>query len=90
MKCLQNGYCVMERPTHEYRRKGGASKIDVMRVAHLYVWNLICGLVGRCNQQGVEIGGRRCILAGDPNSPGEGPAAEMRRRHEEAEHRAKR
>jgi dolichol-phosphate mannosyltransferase len=46
MKCLKYGYRVTEVPTHEYRRKGGTSKINVMRVAHLYVWNLICGLVG--------------------------------------------
>jgi glycosyltransferase involved in cell wall biosynthesis len=45
MKCLRHGYRVIERPTHEYRRKGGVSKINVIRVAHLYIWNLICGLV---------------------------------------------
>jgi dolichol-phosphate mannosyltransferase len=44
MKCLHYGYRVAERPTHEYRRKGGISKINVMRVAHLYVWNLISGI----------------------------------------------
>jgi glycosyltransferase involved in cell wall biosynthesis len=45
MKCLRYGYRVIERPTHEYRRKGGVSKINVMKVAHIYVWNLICGIV---------------------------------------------
>ena len=34
MKCLKYGYRVTERPTHEYRRKGGVSKINVMKVAH--------------------------------------------------------
>jgi hypothetical protein len=38
----------MERPAHEYRRKGGMSKINVMRVAHQYIWNLICGLMQPC------------------------------------------
>jgi dolichol-phosphate mannosyltransferase len=47
MKCLTYGYRVLERPTHEYRRKGGVSKINVMRVAHVYIWNLACGLLGR-------------------------------------------
>jgi dolichol-phosphate mannosyltransferase len=46
MKCLRYGYRVKEIPTHEYRRKGGISKINVMRVAHIYVWSLICGLAG--------------------------------------------
>ncbi len=46
MKCLQYGYGVTEVPTHEYRRKGGESKINVMFVAHVYVWNLLCGLLG--------------------------------------------
>lgn len=45
MKCLRYGYRVTELPAHEYCRKGGVSKIKVMRVAHIYVWNLICGLV---------------------------------------------
>src|SRR5262245_35641880 len=45
MKCLTYGYRVTERPAHEYRRKGGVSKIDVMRVAYIYIWNLVCGLV---------------------------------------------
>lgn len=46
MKCLRYGYRVMEIPTHEYPRKGGVSKINVLRVAHRYIWNLICGLIG--------------------------------------------
>lgn len=45
MKCLTYGYRVTERPAHEYRRKGGVSKINVMRVAYIYIWNLVCGLV---------------------------------------------
>jgi dolichol-phosphate mannosyltransferase len=45
MKCLQYGYRVTERPTHESRRKGGVSKINVMKTAHRYVWNLIRGML---------------------------------------------
>jgi len=45
IKCLRYGYRVMEIPTHEYPRKGGVSKINVLRVAHRYIWNLICGLI---------------------------------------------
>ena len=45
IKCLRYGYRVIEIPTHEYRRKGGVSKINVMRVAHLYIWNLLCELL---------------------------------------------
>jgi dolichol-phosphate hexosyltransferase len=45
MKCLQYGYRVIERPTHEFRRRGGVSKINVLRAAHVYVWNLISGLL---------------------------------------------
>lgn len=47
MKCLRNGYRVTEIPSHEYCRKGGESKIRVMKVAHRYVLNLLCGLIGR-------------------------------------------
>jgi len=47
MKCLQYGYRVAEVPTHESRRQGGESKISVMQVAHLYVWNLLRGVVVR-------------------------------------------
>ena len=47
MKCLKRGYRVMELPSHEYRRKGGVSKINALRVGHLYVFNLLCGLIGR-------------------------------------------
>ena len=47
MKCLQNGYRVTEVPTREYRRQGGVSKIHVMKVAHLYVWNLFRGVACR-------------------------------------------
>jgi dolichol-phosphate hexosyltransferase len=47
MKCLKQGYRVIEMPSHEYRRKGGVSKINVLQVGHRYVLNLICGLIGR-------------------------------------------
>jgi glycosyltransferase involved in cell wall biosynthesis len=45
MKCLRYGYRVIERPTHEHRRRGGVSKINVLRSAHIYVWNLISGIL---------------------------------------------
>jgi len=45
IKCLRCGYRVTEIPTHEYRRKGGKSKINVMKVAHIYIWNLISELI---------------------------------------------
>jgi dolichol-phosphate mannosyltransferase len=45
MKCLRHGYRVTEIPTHEYRRKGGVSKINVFHVSHLYIWDLIRGLL---------------------------------------------
>lgn len=47
MKCLQYGYRVSEIPTREYRRQGGASKINVMKVAHRYVYNLLRGVLCR-------------------------------------------
>lgn len=45
MKCLRYGYGVTEIPAHEFCRKGGVSKINVMRVAHIYIWNLISELI---------------------------------------------
>jgi hypothetical protein len=36
---------VSERAAHEYRRKGGVSKISVMRWAPIYVWNLLRGIM---------------------------------------------
>jgi dolichol-phosphate mannosyltransferase len=45
MNCLCLGYRVMEVPTHEYRRAGGESKINVKRVALKYVGSLISGLL---------------------------------------------
>jgi dolichol-phosphate hexosyltransferase len=47
IKCLRFGYRVVEVPTHEFRRKGGVSKIHVMRVGHLYMLNLLAGLLAR-------------------------------------------
>lgn len=44
MKCLRYGYRVIEVPTHERRRQGGVSKIRVMRVAHIYIANLLSNL----------------------------------------------
>lgn len=57
MKCLQHGYRVVERPTHEYRRRGGVSKVNVLPMAHLYIWNLLSGLIGR-RGRGHRAGGR--------------------------------
>jgi hypothetical protein len=45
MKCLRGGYRVTECRSHEYRRKAGVSKINVMHRAPQYVWSLICGLL---------------------------------------------
>lgn len=43
MMCLNHGYRVSEVPSHEYRRKGGESKINVPRLAHRYVFSLFKG-----------------------------------------------
>jgi glycosyltransferase involved in cell wall biosynthesis len=70
MKCLAYGYRVVERPTHEYRRKGGVSKINVIRVAHLYIWNLACGLLRprRINLKASELETKHdSMLASNPN-----------------------
>lgn len=45
MKCLKYGYRITEIPAHESSRKGGESKIDVLKVAHQYIWSLITGVV---------------------------------------------
>lgn len=41
IKFLKNGYKVIEVPTHEYKRKGGKSKINVFKVAHIYIWVIL-------------------------------------------------
>lgn len=51
MKCLRYGYRVTEVPTHEYRRQGGASKINVMKVSHVYLWSLFTGLAVKKKNQ---------------------------------------
>ena len=55
IKCLWYRYRVTERPTHEYHRKGGVSKINVMRVAPIYLLNLICGLIGPRKSTKVKV-----------------------------------
>lgn len=45
IQLLRRGYRVTEVPAHESRRRGGISKINVMKVAHRYVWNLLTGLL---------------------------------------------
>ena len=47
MKCLRYGFKINEVPTHEYRRKGGVSKINVLKVSHLYIFNLLSGIFVR-------------------------------------------
>lgn len=47
MKCLQYGFRMKEVPTHEYRRKGGISKINVLKVSHLYILSLLSGVLVR-------------------------------------------
>lgn len=44
MKCLQFGYKTYEIPSHEYKRKGGVSKINVFKVSHKYIFNLLSGI----------------------------------------------
>lgn len=41
MKALAHGYRVINVPSHEYRRKGGDSKVIVSKVWPWYVWNVI-------------------------------------------------
>ena len=40
MKALAHGLRVENVPSHEYRRRGGVSKIDVRRVWPRYLWNV--------------------------------------------------
>ena len=47
MKCLQFGYKVSEIPSHEYKRKAGISKINVLKVSHIYILNLLAGVLVR-------------------------------------------
>ena len=44
MKCMRHGFSVAECAAHEYRRRGGVSKINVLKWAPLYVWNLLWGI----------------------------------------------
>jgi dolichol-phosphate mannosyltransferase len=41
MEALASGHRVVNLPSHEYRRKGGASKVIVSRVWPRYVWNVL-------------------------------------------------
>lgn len=56
MKCLMAGYRVAEVPAHEYRRQGGESKIHVLRMAHLYIWSLVRGIIGRRKKPRLAVG----------------------------------
>ncbi len=40
-RALKLGYRVAEVPSHEYVRRGGVSKINVLRVWHRYLWQMI-------------------------------------------------
>ena len=52
MKCLQFGYKVSEIPSHEYKRKAGISKINVLKVFHIYILNLLAGILVRRRKTG--------------------------------------
>lgn len=41
IKTFKNGYLYEEVPTHELKRKHGKSKINVLKIAHLYVFSLL-------------------------------------------------
>lgn len=45
MKALGHGYRVVNVPSHEFRRKGGHSKVDVKRVWPAYVWNIVANVL---------------------------------------------
>jgi len=64
MKCLRFGYRVVEIPAHECRRKGGVSKINVMRVAHIYIWNLIRCLVASRKVRPKNVPEMHCSTSG--------------------------
>lgn len=66
MKCLRYGYRVAECPSHEYRRKGGVSKVSVLARAHLYIWNLLVGLIGRRSKRH-QASIRRAAALADPH-----------------------
>lgn len=59
MKALKYGYRVHEVPAHEYRRKGGQSKIQIFRVAHVYVWNLLSGVLIRSKRPSADVDASR-------------------------------
>jgi dolichol-phosphate mannosyltransferase len=41
MRALALGLRVSEVPSHEYSRRGGTSKINVLKVGHKYVWQVL-------------------------------------------------
>lgn len=49
IKCLRYGFRVAEIASHEYRRKGGSSKVNITRLVPVYFWNLVCELSKRRN-----------------------------------------
>lgn len=51
MKCLKYGYRVTEIPAHEFRRRGGVTKIHVWKVVHYYLWDLFRGVFTRRKPQ---------------------------------------
>jgi glycosyltransferase involved in cell wall biosynthesis len=44
MKALKKGYRVTEIPSHEYERRWGVSKVVVLKLWHVYLWNLLRNL----------------------------------------------
>ena len=42
--CIKKGYRIIEVPTHEYRRRGGVSKVNTLRHGPRYVYSLIKNL----------------------------------------------
>ena len=52
IKALRLGYRVAEIPSHEFVRKGGQSKINVMRDSHKYIFQLVRELSRRSPRRG--------------------------------------
>jgi dolichol-phosphate mannosyltransferase len=51
MEALAAGHRVVNVSSHEYRRKGGRSKVIVSRVWHRYVWNVIRHVLRRARRR---------------------------------------
>jgi glycosyltransferase involved in cell wall biosynthesis len=51
IKALRLGYRVMEIPSHEFARTEGVSKINVLKVSYLYIWQLVRDLSCRSRKR---------------------------------------